>query len=120
LVGPHGLRLAASLGAEAPDEALRELAIERMQADLRNQENVTRVDGESGVRSDNDTHALWSDQHGQPFEPRILHCTQNGTPRCAGVALLAQSPLPRRATHSAQFTTALSAYLISAGETSGI
>jgi hypothetical protein len=120
LVDEHGLRLAASLGADPPDEALRELAIERMQADLRNQENVTRVDGDSGVRCEHDTRALWTDQHGQPFEPRILHCTQNGAPRCAGVALLAQTPLLRRATHSAQLTTVVSAYLINAGETSGI
>jgi hypothetical protein len=91
-----------------------------MQADLRNQENVTRVDGDSGVRCEHDTRALWTDQHGQPFEPRILHCTQNGAPRCAGVALLAQTPLLRRATHSAQLTTVVSAYLINAGETSGI
>jgi tetratricopeptide (TPR) repeat protein len=115
-----GLVLAASHGTVAPDEALRDLARERLESDMRHQVEVTRVDGDTSSRFEHYTRAVWTDPLGQPFEPRILHCVQNGSPRCAGVAMLAQTPAPRRATRSAQFATALSAYLIDVGETPGV
>lgn len=120
LASAGGLRLAATHGTAPPDDALRDLARERLESDLRHQVDVTRVDGDTSSRFEHYTRAVWTDPFGQPYEPRILHCVQNGTPRCAGVALLAQTPAPNKATRSAQFATALSAYLIDVGETPGI
>jgi hypothetical protein len=116
----RSLRVAASYGADAPEPLLLELAHERLRSDLRQRENVTRVRGDTAQRFEPDSRTLWTDRHGRAFESRVLHCVQHGKPRCAGILLLAYPPAPPTTRRSAQFASAVSAYLIDAGETSGL
>jgi hypothetical protein len=62
----------------------------------------------------------WKDECDKVFEPLVLHCNVAGEARCAGVAWLARQHAPLRSRRPAQFTSALSRYMIEQRETTGI
>ena len=119
LAGEHGLRWAASHGVPAPAPELLDAAFAQLHADLRQRADITRVSGDTHLRLGEARGAL-TDGEGRAFEPRILHCVRGGTPRCAGIALLARPQGAPRPTRPAQFASAIGAYLIDSGETVGI
>lgn len=120
LADGQGLRAAASYCIEPLDPALLTLAYERLNADLRQREDVTRVRGDTNVRFAADARGIGSDRQGHAFEPRVLHCVRESKPCCAGIALLVQPSAPLDTARSSQYANVLCAYLIDAGETKGL
>ncbi|MEY4583246.1 MAG: hypothetical protein RL701_7949, partial [Pseudomonadota bacterium] len=120
LVTDAGLRVAASYGVDPPDPALLAHAEQRMQSDLRQREDVTRVRGDTNTRFELETRACWTDPQGRAFEARVLHCVQDGKPRCAGIALLLAPATSSSGLAFPHYASVLSAYLIRCGETSGL
>jgi hypothetical protein len=114
LIGPDGLKLAASLGAKQADAALFAMAQERLEQDLRGAGSST-----STTRGTVNTTAFWTDVNGRAYQPRLLSCVVDGVPLCAGVLILAQGRGRPRTKRLMQFTAALSAYLVQAGESIG-
>ncbi|HTU58338.1 MAG TPA: hypothetical protein VMF89_07890, partial [Polyangiales bacterium] len=116
----HGVRLAASFAAVAPDAALAHVTAHHLQSDLQQRADVTRVDSNSQPRLEPDARVQWKDAGDTAFEPLVLHCNVAGEARCAGVAWLARQQAPIRSRRPAQFTSALARYLIEQRETTGI
>jgi len=120
--GPQlNLSVSATYGAsDPPTPELVSLAEQRLRAELRQCEDVTRVRGDTHLHAEAESRMLWTDQHGQAFEHHVLHCYPSGKARCAGVLLLSRERHARPAPYAAQWTSALSAYLIDSGETPGL
>jgi hypothetical protein len=120
LVNGHGLRIAASYETTPPEACLAELTTRHLESDLQQRADITRVDADSQPRFEPDSRLLWKDPSGLTFEPQILHGTFAGEARCAGIAWLATQALPHRNGRPAQFTSALSSYLLEQHETNGV
>jgi hypothetical protein len=120
LANDAGVRLAASYGTQAADESLSALTAQHLQTDLQQRADITRVDNDSQPRFEPDSRVAFKDVYGTSFEPLVLHCNVAGDPRCAGIAWLAREPVLQGSQRPAQFTSALSAYLIEQAETTGI
>jgi hypothetical protein len=120
LADDRGVRLAASFATGAPGDALAQVTAQHLQSDLQQRADVTRVDSDSQPRLEPDARMHWKDGGNTTFEPLVLHCNAAGEARCAGVAWLARQHAPLRSRRPAQFTSALSRYLIEQRETTGI
>ena len=116
----QALQVSASYRVEPPDPALLPLAQARLQANLRQSDEVTRVRGDTNVRFERDANVLWTDSEGHAFEAKLLHCVHDGKTRYAGLVLLVQAAGSGPSVRFAQFANAVSAYLIDSGETAGL
>ncbi|HMI93684.1 MAG TPA: hypothetical protein VK509_20060, partial [Polyangiales bacterium] len=119
LADDSGLVLAASCAGPAADPALLQLAEEYLREQLDEPPEIATAAFDATRMTA--TPRKFSDASGRVYHPVLLRCVVDGTPRCAGIALLAidATVTPQRPDEPG-LVAAVGSLLIQAGATAGV
>jgi hypothetical protein len=110
------LRLAASLGADQPDDELEPLLEDFWQQQLSAADMPTTFAPGGQTPPASSTTSLLSDAHGTAFQPIAIQCVVDGAALLAGVAVLLPGETRQARPDAVHVVALVGSYLVRAGD----